>query len=143
MVKIARGILAVVLGFVTFSGVVAFGEHVGHLVYPPPPGFDHHDPHAVEGLPIGALVAVLVAWGVGAFAGAWVAARLAPGAKMAFGLGIGVIGLVAAIAIMRMLPHPKWMWVVGVVEFLPLAYLGAWLAVRNTATNAVGTWREP
>jgi hypothetical protein len=138
MGKIMRGILAAILGFVTFGAVTGIGEHVGHLIFPPPAGFDHHDPSAIVALPIGALGAVVLAWGLGAFAGAWAAARLAPLAKMAFGMAIGLIGLLAAVAMMRMFPHPTWMWVVGVAEFLPLAYLGAWLAAGNEARQALG-----
>jgi len=137
MGKIGRGILAVILGFVTFFVVVMIGGHVSHLIFPLPAGFDHHDPEAVKALPLGALVALLVVWALAAFAGAWVAARLAPGGKLAFGLSIGLIGLLAAVAIMLMIPHPVWMWVVAVVEFLFAAYLGARLATRN-ATRPAG-----
>jgi len=136
MDKIVWGILAVILGFVTFGAVVMVGEHVSHLIFPLPAGFDHHNPEEVKALPMGALVALVVVWGLAAFAGAWVAARLAPVGKLAFGLSIGLIGLVAAVAIMLMIPHPVWIWVVAVVEFLPAAYLGAWLATRN-ATRLV------
>jgi hypothetical protein len=138
MGKIWWGVLAVILGFVTFGVVVMIGAHVGHLFFPPPAGFDHHDPEAVKALPMGTLVAVLVPWALGSFAGAWVAARLAPVAKLAFGLAIGLIGLLAAVAIMLMIPHPVWMWVAAVVELLPAAYLGAKLATRNAARPAGG-----
>jgi hypothetical protein len=137
LMKIGQGVVAVILGFVTFSGVVMIGALVGHHVFPPPVGFDHHDPAAVEALPIRPLAAVLIAWGLGTFAGTWVAAQVAPAAKLAFGVGFGVVGLVAAIAIMTVMAHPMWMWVVGVVEFLPLAYLGAWLATRQSTRQTV------
>jgi len=131
MGKILWGILALILGVVSFFVVVMIGEHVSHLIFPLPAGFDHHDPEAVKALPIGALAALLVVWGSAAFAGAWVAARLAPGGQLAFGLSIGVIGLLAAVAIMLMIPHPVWIWVAAVVEFLPAAYLGARLATPS------------
>jgi hypothetical protein len=73
-------------------------------------------------------VAVLAAWGLGTFAGAWVAARIAPGGQLAFGLAIGVVALLAGVAIMLHIPHPLWMWVLGVGEMLPAAYFGARLA---------------
>jgi len=139
MGKIGRGILAAILGFVNFVVVVMIGEHVSHLIFPLPAGFDHHDPEAVKALPMGALVALLVVWGSAAFAGAWVAARLAPAGKLAFGLSIGFVGLLAAVAIMLMIPHPTWMWVAAVVDFLPAAYLGARLATRSATPPAVKT----
>jgi len=137
MGKTLWGMLAVILGFATFGSVVMVGEHVSHLIFPLPAGFDHHDPEAVKALPMGALVGLVLVWGLAAFTGAWVAARLAPVGKLAFGLSIGLIGLVAAVAIMLMISHPIWIWVVAVVEFLPAAYLGATLATR-IATRPVG-----
>ncbi len=142
MGKVFRGILAVVLGFITMGVMGLIVEMMGHVIFPPPPGLDLHDPEsiaaAMKTLPIGALVSVTVAWGLAAFAGAWVAARVAPGGPLAFGLGIGVLGLSAAVATMMMIPHPLWMWVVAVVEFLPAAYLGARLASYRADRPMVG-----
>ncbi len=142
MGKVFRGILAVVLGFITMGVMGMIVETIGYVIFPPPPGLDPHDPEsfaaAMKTLPIGALVSVTVAWGLATFAGAWVAARVAPGGPLAFGLGIGVLGLSAAVATMMMIPHPLWMWVVGVVEFLPAAYLGAWLAMPRANRPLAG-----
>ena len=86
---------------------------------------------------MGALVSVVLARAVGARAGAWVAARVAPGGKIAFGMAIGIVGLLGAVAHMLMIPHPVWLWVVAIAEFLPAAYLGAWLASgRGTGPGA-------
>jgi len=52
-----------------------------------------------------------------------------PRGKLVFGLAIGTLGLLAAAANMLMFPHPIWVWVLGVAEFLPAAYLGAKLAM--------------
>jgi hypothetical protein len=142
MGKVFRGILAVVLGIITFGVMGMIAEMIGHVIFPPPPGLDPHDQEsiaaAMKTLPIGALVSVTVAWGLATFAGAWVAARVAPGGPLAFGLGIGVLGLSAAVATMMMIPHPRWMWVVGVVEFLPAAYVGAKLATYRAGRSLVG-----
>lgn len=142
MGKILRGILAVILGFVTLGVVVMIGEMVVHLIYPPPAGFDPHDSASiaavVKTMPIGTLVSVVVVWALGIFAGAFVAARVAPGSQLAFGLSIGVLGLLAAVATMLMIPHPIWMWVVGVAECLPAAYLGARLASPRGSRLWVG-----
>jgi hypothetical protein len=139
MNKVFRGILAVMLGSVAAFVTVGVLEVLGHMVFPPPPGLDMHDSTALKQLPTGALVTVLLAWGIGTFIGAWVAARLAPAAKIAFGLGIGVLFLLAGVSTMIMIPHPIWMWVVGMAEPLPMAYFGAWLASdrRGPAVSAV------
>jgi hypothetical protein len=115
MKAFVRGLAAVVLGLIAFVVVAGTGEAVG----------------------IGAFVSVLVSWALGAFAGGWVAARLAPSKKIVFGLVIGAFGLVAAIFNMLMIPHPAWVWVVGLAEFIPAAYLGARLALPSPST-AIG-----
>jgi hypothetical protein len=135
MGNVLPGILAMVVGLVVFFGMGKIGEIVGQMIYPPPAGLDPSDPALflaalAKTMPAGAFVAVLAAWALASFAGAWVAARLAPGGHLAFGLAIGALGTLAAIATMLMIPHPIWVWVLGVAEFLPAAYLGAKLATH-------------
>jgi hypothetical protein len=142
MVRVLRGILAVILGLVTLFVLVGAGEFVGHTIFPPPPGLDPNDLDSIKAnidkIPAGVFVSVLVAWLLAAFAGGWVAARLAPGGKLAFGLAIGTLGLLAAVANMWMIPHPIWVWIIGVAEFLPAAYLGAMLAMpRRSKAPAI------
>ncbi len=110
------------------------------MLYPMPDGLDPSDPESIKAamqkVPAGALVGVLISWAFGAFAGAWVAARLAPLNKLLFGLGIGALGVLAAVADMLMIPHPAWMWVLGVAEFIPAAYLGARLATPSVTSHS-------
>lgn len=128
MNPILRRLLAVVAGVLAGIVAIAMAEFVGHLIFPPPEGMDISDPAsiaaAMEQISIGALVAVLVAWGIGSMVGGFVAARIdgktGPGALM-----VGAVLLLAAIINMLMIPHPVWFWVLGVALFLPLAKLGA------------------
>jgi hypothetical protein len=134
MRTIVVGVAAVVLGLVTFFVTIMIGEMVAHMMYPIPSDVDLKNPEAVRAmvakLPLGALVCVLLAWAAGSFAGSWVAASVAPTKKIAFGLLIGSFGLLGAILNMLMIPHPIWMWILGVAEFLPMSYLGTVLAIR-------------
>ncbi len=132
MNQIFRGVLAFVLGFMTLGVTAMIAEMTVNLIFPPPADLDLSDPAAISRLQIGALISVLMGWGLATFAGAWVAARVATVYRLAFGLSIGVLGLIAAIATMMMIPHPTWMWVLGVAEFLPFAYLGAKLVECRT-----------
>lgn len=74
-VEAKRGstILAVVAGVVVAVVIVFVFEAAGHSIWPPPPGLDVSDPEALKALmpsiPIGAKVAVVVAWVAGAFGG--------------------------------------------------------------------------
>jgi hypothetical protein len=127
-----RSILAILLGAV-LAGVVIFAvESAGHLVYPPPEGLDFSDREAVRVFiaeaPAGALLLVLVAWAVGTFAGAWLAAWIAKRAQVLHALIIGVLFLAGAVVNMLMIPHPLWFWIPGVLLFLPSAAMGGLLA---------------
>ena len=136
MEKVIRYILAIVIGFFTLGVIVLIGDTIGHKMYPLPPDLDTENTEAMtvamQRAPTGALVAVLIAWALGTFVGAWVAARLAPQYKIAMGLAIGVIGIALAVATMLQIAHPVWMWIIGVAEFVPAAYLGAKLAVPGS-----------
>ena len=113
--------------------LIAVVEMLGHLVFPPPPGIDPTDPEslrtAMELVPAGALAAVLLAWGIGTFAGACLTARLAARARSAHGMVVGLLMLAGGVANMMIIPHPLWFWFLGVAVF-PLA---AWLGGRGAA----------
>ncbi|MCK6623004.1 MAG: hypothetical protein HUU32_18855 [Calditrichaceae bacterium] len=53
--------------------------------------------------------------------------------RVLHGMIVGGIMLLAGIVNMAMIPHPLWFWVVGVLIFLPAAYLGARLGIPKTA----------
>ncbi len=91
----------------------------------------------IKAIPLSALIVVVVVSAVATFAGAWVATSLAPGRNMAFGFAIGVVVLVGTIGNLLSFPHPAWMWVVGIGEALPAAYLGACLARGRRVPRAV------
>jgi hypothetical protein len=124
-----RSILAVVLGMVlAFVGVLTI-EMAGHLVYPPPAGLDLTNPdslrEAMGKMPTGAFLMLLFGWVVGSFAGAWLAARLAPRSRMLHGFIPGGLIIAASIANMVMIPHPAWFQAVSLVALLSATYAGA------------------
>ena len=81
-----KSLLAILAGAVGGFAIVAVVEGLGHTLYPPPPGTDLANPEQLrelfDKLPTGAIIAVLVAWGLGAFFGGSVAA-IATAASMA------------------------------------------------------------
>lgn len=124
-----RAILGVVVGTVVALACVAGVEMLGHLAFPPPPGIDLADPAQmktiIEQIPFPAKAAVLVAWFIGAFAGASVAILI--GERRALtGWTVALLILASGVATMFQIPHPVWMIVGGVA--LPI--LGGWLAAR-------------
>jgi len=77
---------------------------------------------------IGAMLFVLLAWFLGAFAGALLAIKTAPiRKKMAGGL-VGFIQWLMAVQTLNMLPHPMWMTVAGILA-APLATFIAFILV--------------
>lgn len=132
MRNIGRGILAV-LGGGLVCGIIVFAiEAVSSRVYPLPPWIDLTDPDAIRAavaqLPVGAYVFVLLAWFLGPLAGAWVAARLAPGSPVVHGMIVAGLVLASAVVNMVALPHPAWMWIAAPAAILVGGWLGARLA---------------
>ena len=127
-----RSLLGIVVGAVVMWLVVAGIQFASHVIYPPPAGLDPMQPADLERIlaasPVGALALVVVAWTLGAFAGGWVAARIArhprvAGVLVALGVMAGVAGMIAAIP-----GHPMWMSVLGLVLPVPAALIAAKLA---------------
>jgi hypothetical protein len=128
--------IAILSGVISGGIVVGLVESVGHLIWPPPPALDLADAKALEllmeSIPTAAIVMVLIAWIVGAFAGGIVAQKVnkMPGImpSIATGLILTSFGVITMLAI----PHPIWMWVFGVLTPLPAAILGAKMAGSST-----------
>ncbi len=123
--KIVLGVVAgIVVAFVCVLGI----EMAGHLAFPPPPGTDLTDPAQVarimENVPPAALAFVAAAWFIGALAGSWVANLVAKRALA--GWIVALLVLAGGIYTMMMIPHPTWMWAMGIA--LPL--IAGWLAQR-------------
>ena len=129
-----RTILGVIAGLATMFIVIMAIEAAGHALYPPPAGLN---PMLAEdmakimlAMPSAAKAIVVVAWVVGAFAGGWVAARIArqhpriAAVIVAAMVMAGVIGM-----ILQMPEHPLWMSALGLLLPIPAALAGAKLAL--------------
>jgi hypothetical protein len=129
-----RKILAVLLGVLVAGLVITVVEGASHALWPPPPNLDLSRPEdmarLMEVVPLPAKIAVLVAWGLGSFAGGAVAARRAPDWPRGAASVVGGVHMAGGIATLAMIPHPAWMVVGSVLVFLPSALLGAHLARR-------------
>ncbi|GAB5458402.1 MAG: hypothetical protein Hens3KO_14320 [Henriciella sp.] len=125
-----RIILGLICGAVAAVILVFALETLGHLIFPPPEGLDLKDPEVqktlMEQIPLGAKIAVLVAWFAGAFGGGIVATRITKQSWAAWAIG-GFMLLMSGITL-TMFPHPAWM-IAGAV-ILPL--LAAWMVSKTT-----------
>ncbi|MFN3159473.1 MAG: hypothetical protein ACE37I_09165 [Rubinisphaera brasiliensis] len=136
-----RNVIAILLGLMVSVIVVGTVEMVGHAAYPPPAGVDLEDPEQVQEMmanaPAPALLFVIAAWGLGLFAGVFVAAIL--GADQA-GFCVSVLSLVFLSMVVMMLvqiPSPAWFSVGGIVILVPAGFAG-W----NLSQRLLNSWRS-
>ncbi|MBK7782503.1 MAG: hypothetical protein IPJ58_17355 [Ardenticatenia bacterium] len=138
-----KRVIALVAGLIVSMGLILLVERLGHSVFPPPAALTPDattmtDPAAQAALmkavadyiataPLGALLFPVLAWGVGAAGGAWIAARLAPATQgLRSAAIIGAVVMLGTVMNLRSIPHPVWMWLAG-----PLVVLaGTWLGAR-------------
>ncbi|KQY51781.1 hypothetical protein [Lysobacter sp. Root494] len=130
-----RTILGIVAGLVVAWLAMTICEFASLFLHRPPAGLDLRDPQAlaahIAAAPVSAMLLVIAGWALAAFAGGWVAARIARH-RLAAALVIGVLVLAGVIANNAMIPHPLWMTVAGIALPLPLA----WLAARAASPRA-------
>ena len=127
-----RTVLGIVAGLATMFVVIVLVELAGAQLFPPPAGLDPADADAfadaMARMPLAALAIVVLAWTLGAFAGGWVAARVAV-ANPRIAAVVVALGVVAGVVAMMLAgPHPLWMGVLGLVLPVPAALAGARLA---------------
>ncbi len=124
-----RNILAIVAGVLLGGVAIMVVQMIGHQVYPVSAELDVNDKAAmrafVAGLPVGALLFVIVAYAIGSFVAGALAAYIGHGARTRHALVAGAVLMLAGIMNLVAIPHPVWFSVLTVVVFLPLAWLGA------------------
>lgn len=128
--------MAVLVG-VAFGSVVNMGIiMLSGSIIPPPEG---GDVTTTEGLRATMhlfgpqhYIMPFLAHALGTLAGALVAALIAATHRMAFSLTIGAFFLMGGTFMVFELPAPLWFEVLDLtVAYLPMAYLGWWLAARG------------
>ena len=126
-----RPVSAILVGILVAFSTVALVQRVGHFAFPPPRDLDSSDAQAIaaalDHLPFGALLFVVVAWTLGSLIGAAVASWMArtPSPWPWPGLAVGAAVLGATGLTLHALPHPLWMTIAGLALPLPAAWLGS------------------
>ena len=135
-----------------FAGIIAgsaitFGaQALTHKMYPPPDALklvadESYEEHMariaplladhIAGLPIGAFVAILAAYFLGAIGGGSVAGKIARGNQQAVIVTCGLL-LMAGVMNLINIPHPMWFNI-----SVPVVYiLGAVVAIRLSTTGS-------
>ncbi len=140
MWKLARSILAIVVGMALSMIGISLIDWINHAIYPPPQAVidagKTGDMQAVAtaisawlpDAPLGALVLLPTGWIVATFAGSLVAALISGRVPLVHALVVGLLPLAGTIVVLRMIPHPAWIAVAGLAG-VPLAALLAGLLV--------------
>jgi hypothetical protein len=143
MAKFVRVLLAVLAGLVVGSAVNMGFIMLSGKVIPPPPGADVT---TMEGLKASMhlfearhFVVPFLAHALGTLAGAFVAAKLAPGKPTGPAYVVGGLFLLGGIANVVMLPAPAWFSAVDLLlAYLPAAWLGQALAAASARRRIGG-----
>ena len=138
MHPLLKRILATLAGVVVAALVIYLLEAIGHILQPPPPEVDLHDPASLEAYlevaPFLIKLMVVIGWVVGCFTGGWVAGRIYRD-NLVPSVLVGLVLLVASILNMTQFTHPLWMWVSAIIGMVPAAWWGGRLALQRLASN--------
>lgn len=128
MSPLVRKIIAVIGGIVVGAVVVFAAESVGHGLYPPPTDINLNNPEdmkrLVAAMPVEAKILVVIAWFLGALAGAWTAIKIS--AMPSLGWTIGLVFALLSLVTVFSIPHPVWMMACALI----VPFVAAWIAVR-------------
>jgi len=136
MNSIVRNILAVVLGIVACFVAKFIIISISGSIIPPPEGMDMND---LESIKANAhlfqpkhFIMPFLDHSLGSLVGGSVAAFVAADRKITFALVIGAIHIIGGIIAAAIIPAPIWFIVLDlVVAYIPMAYLGGFIAARK------------
>lgn len=137
-----RALLAVIVGTFAAGIGVSIGHAIGHKLFPLPPEIDTKDIESLKAnwdkIPTPAIVAVAGAWALGAVFGGTVAALITRRHAVRVALVVGLIMTLTTLSMLIMLPHPIWMWFIGLSEwFLITGAIGSALQSKPPAASRV------
>ena len=123
-----KKLLGTIAGIFIAAIMVGLIESLGHVIFPPPAGVDLKDPETLSQImhiiPVGAKIAVLVAWFLGAFMGGWVALLITKWNMSAW--IVALFMLAGSLYSLITIPHPVWMAIAAVI----IPFVAAVLAIR-------------
>ncbi len=133
--KIVKGILALVVGIIAGSIVNGVILLLSLSVLGAPEGLNIFDAESVKAnagnFTAANFVGTLLAHQFGTFVGAFVAAKIAPSAKMIFAIVIGAWFLLGGIYAATLIPAPLWFVVVDLALYIPVAFLAGRIGGRR------------
>lgn len=141
MVKTVLQNMAALIASLFVSLLLLAGiEWIGAIIYPFPADFGGTSEEMMQYVAnYPAWVLALLGglgWAVTMLTATWLATRFSSGRHPAYGTGVGLLLLAAAIFNMAMLPYPIWYWIANFLLLPAGIYLGVKLGV-NAASDAI------
>ena len=131
-----RTLLAVLVGLVAAMLLIFGLESLGMMMFPPPPGMPLETEADLARLvamsSTGKKAWVVFGWAFASFVGGWLAALISRRHRRIAALAVALFILAGTLMNAMVIPHPMWMNVLGVLLPIPLALLGAKLAMPRT-----------
>jgi hypothetical protein len=125
---IVNRLFSILTGVVAGALIIGLLEMVSHSMHPIPTDLDTSNPDAfkdyVLGLPQSAFIFLLLAHGIGALAGGFIASRMARVQKRGAAMFVGLILVLAGLLNLMAIPHPLWFSIADVIIYTPMALLG-------------------
>lgn len=85
----------------------------------------------MHNIPTGVFALMLMGWFIGSVLGPFVTAKLADQDVYKRSMTVGVVLLVATIINLITIPHPIWVWIIGIICIMPGAVLGFRLSGKS------------
>ena len=134
----AKKILSVIAGIIAGTIVIYLVEIVSLKVYPPPAGVDvMKDKQAlieyIRSAPLSAMLIVLLGYVLGSFVAGWLSARISASIRQPLICGV----VLMAFGIMNLvdIPQPLWFSISTTISYIPFAYLGGKLGMKNKSVD--------
>ncbi len=139
-----KALLAAVVGMVAGGSTVGFIEWLSSLMHPMPAGLSVEDADRmaawVSTLPALAFLMLAIAWGTGCLVGAMVARWLSPARTALPAVVVVCVLTMATISMLVTLPHPWWLWPLGILSCLVMGALG--IALSSPREYTIATTRS-
>ena len=140
MKAILKNIGGILAGFIVASIIMMIVESInGRVLYPglakAAQGVTDRETirRIFASAPIGALLVVILGWGLGGLIGGWVTCKIAVRGATLPGLLLCALLTLAGVANNLMLPPPLWFWVASLVVVASSTLAGALLISRSHA----------
>ena len=123
-----RNFLALIAALVDSFIIIVIVEYISVSIYPLPINIDPTNPDTLKDLmnivPIGALFMILLAYALGSFTGSIWIGYICRVSQVRTSMVFATLLMAAAITNMLSIPHPVWFWIISLLLFHPMAYLG-------------------